>query len=265
MTKEEMAALQGQAIQDYAQLLLAQIYISQQRYELAFSELKAFPGESPYEESALFLFAFASQQVNQQDIAFNLLSLLYKKERTLLLHVTNSRNDNFLLFLNQVWIVLRHTCSTVSPRRHRRRRTHPHRRTLSRSSITTLSSTTTTPRTSTRAQAHLPTPHSHHIRTRRESTAGRYHLRQVLHVLRHRHLRQANNVPCFRHPHTPLLLRPVPLALRHAHQHPQGQAHQFREALQRQAHLPLRETTRTWASQALSSRRQASAPTMPRT
>ncbi len=77
--EKKMAVLQGQAIQDYAQLLLAQIYISQERYDLAFSELKAFPKESPYAESALFLFAFASQQVDQYDIAFNLLNLLYKK------------------------------------------------------------------------------------------------------------------------------------------------------------------------------------------
>jgi hypothetical protein len=75
---EKMAVLQGQAIQDYAQLLLAQIYTSQERYSLAFSELKTFPGQSPYAESALFLFAFASQQVDQYDIAFNLLNLLYK-------------------------------------------------------------------------------------------------------------------------------------------------------------------------------------------
>ncbi|PKI13821.1 tetratricopeptide repeat protein [Colwellia sp. 12G3] len=77
--EKEMAVLQGQAIQDYAQLLLAQIYISQERYDLAFSELKVFPEQSPYAESALFLFAFASQQVDQYEIAFNLLNLLYKK------------------------------------------------------------------------------------------------------------------------------------------------------------------------------------------
>ncbi len=77
--EKKMAVLQGQAIQDYAQLLLAQIYISQERYDLAFSELKAFPEQSPYAESALFLFAFASQQVEQYAIAFNLLNLLYKK------------------------------------------------------------------------------------------------------------------------------------------------------------------------------------------
>ncbi|KGJ95010.1 tetratricopeptide repeat protein [Colwellia psychrerythraea] len=76
--KKKMAVLQEQAIQDYAQLLLAQIYISQERYNLAFSELKTFPEQSPYAESALFLFAFASQQVQQYDIAFHLLNLHYK-------------------------------------------------------------------------------------------------------------------------------------------------------------------------------------------
>ena len=77
--ERKMAGLQEQAIQDYAQLLLAQIYISQERYDLGFSELKSFPEQSPYAESALFLFAFTSQQVDQYDIAFNLLNLLYKK------------------------------------------------------------------------------------------------------------------------------------------------------------------------------------------
>ncbi|MBU2870784.1 hypothetical protein [Colwellia sp. E2M01] len=76
--QHKIAKLQGQAIQDYARLLLAQIYISQQQYDLAFIELKTFPSESPYKESALFLFAFASQQVEQYNIAFNLLNLLYK-------------------------------------------------------------------------------------------------------------------------------------------------------------------------------------------
>lgn len=76
--EQKMQVSQGQAIQDYAQLLLAQIYISQQRYQLAFNELESFPQQSPYTESALFLFAFASQEVGQYDIAFNLLSLLYQ-------------------------------------------------------------------------------------------------------------------------------------------------------------------------------------------
>ncbi len=76
--EQKMQISQGQAIQDYAQLLLAQIYISQQRYKLAFNELESFPQQSPYTESALFLFAFASQEVGQYDIAFSLLTLLYQ-------------------------------------------------------------------------------------------------------------------------------------------------------------------------------------------
>jgi hypothetical protein len=76
--EKKMQKSQGQAIQDYAQLLLAQIYISQQRYQLAFKELETFPQHSPYTESALFLFAFASQEVGQYEIALNLLTLLYK-------------------------------------------------------------------------------------------------------------------------------------------------------------------------------------------
>lgn len=77
-SQKTFAQLQGQALKDYAQLLLAQIYISQEQYPLAFNELQSFPEHSPYAESALFLFAFASQQVKQFTLSFNLLNLLYK-------------------------------------------------------------------------------------------------------------------------------------------------------------------------------------------
>lgn len=77
-SQADFAELQGQAIQDYAQLLLAQIYISEEQYQLAFNELQSFPEHSPYTESALFLFAFASQQVKQFTMSLNLLNLLYK-------------------------------------------------------------------------------------------------------------------------------------------------------------------------------------------
>lgn len=76
--QKEVIAQQGQAIKDYAQLLLAQIYISQERYQLGFNELQTFPEQSPYTESALFLFAFASQQVKQFTMSSTLLNLLYQ-------------------------------------------------------------------------------------------------------------------------------------------------------------------------------------------
>lgn len=76
--QQALAKLQNQAIQDYAKLLLAQIYISQEQYQQAFNELQSFPEQSPYTESAMFLFAFASQQVKQFGLSFSLLNLLYK-------------------------------------------------------------------------------------------------------------------------------------------------------------------------------------------
>lgn len=74
---QRIAQKQSEAVQDYAQLLLSQIYISEQRYHLAFEELKNFPELSPYADSALFLFAFASQQVQEFSIAYNLLNILF--------------------------------------------------------------------------------------------------------------------------------------------------------------------------------------------
>ena len=68
-----------QALQDYARLLLAQIYVKQENYDGAFLLLEGFPQHSPYTESALFLFALASQKVKQYTMSYNLWALLYKK------------------------------------------------------------------------------------------------------------------------------------------------------------------------------------------
>jgi len=71
--------LQQQAINDYAQLLLAQLYLKQERFEAAFYELKAFPQHSPYSEAALFMFAYSAQKIKQYSIALKLLNLLKDK------------------------------------------------------------------------------------------------------------------------------------------------------------------------------------------
>ena len=73
------ALLQQQAINDYAKLLLAQLYVANQQYDLAYTELADFPEQSPYAESALFLFAYSAQQQQQYDMSFNLLSLLQQQ------------------------------------------------------------------------------------------------------------------------------------------------------------------------------------------
>ncbi|WP_133149806.1 CDC27 family protein [Shewanella sp. 10N.286.52.C2] len=79
MTADELKAdkqIQQQAINDYAQLLLAQLYVKQGLYQAAFDQLQDFPEHSPYTESALFLFAFSAQQIKRYDTSLALLDLL---------------------------------------------------------------------------------------------------------------------------------------------------------------------------------------------
>ncbi len=71
--------IQQQAVNDYAQLLLAQMYVKQERYEAAYYELKDFPQDSPYTESALFIFAFSAQKIKQYTMSLKLFSVI--KER----------------------------------------------------------------------------------------------------------------------------------------------------------------------------------------
>jgi len=71
--------IQQQAINDYARLLLAQLYIKQELYEAAYYELKDFPQDSPYTESALFIFAFSAQKIRQFTTSFTLLDLMQKR------------------------------------------------------------------------------------------------------------------------------------------------------------------------------------------
>ncbi|NQZ87362.1 MAG: hypothetical protein HRT54_07250 [Colwellia sp.] len=71
--------IQQQAVNDYAQLLLAQMYVKQERYEAAYYELKDFPQDSPYTESALFIFAFSAQKIKQYTMSLKLFSVV--KER----------------------------------------------------------------------------------------------------------------------------------------------------------------------------------------
>ena len=77
--KETEAQLQNQAVNDYARLLLAQLYAKQERYEKSFFELKSFPQHSPYTEPALFLFAFSAQQIKHHTTALSILTLLHKQ------------------------------------------------------------------------------------------------------------------------------------------------------------------------------------------
>jgi len=70
---------QSLAINDYARLLLAQIYVQKALFEKALSELQTFPQHSPYRESALYLFAYSAQQSKHYTSAFNIFTLLHKQ------------------------------------------------------------------------------------------------------------------------------------------------------------------------------------------
>ncbi len=79
LEKQTEEELQNQAINDYARLLLAQLYAQQEAYEKVFVELKTFPQQSPYTEPALFLFAFSAQKIKQHTTALSLLTLLHEQ------------------------------------------------------------------------------------------------------------------------------------------------------------------------------------------
>jgi len=71
--------VQQRAINDYAQLLLAQMYVKQERYDAAYYELENFPQNSPYTESALFIFAFSAQKIKQFTRARKLFNLMKQR------------------------------------------------------------------------------------------------------------------------------------------------------------------------------------------
>ena len=74
------SAHEKQSLQDYASLLLAQLYVEQEQYSLAYKELANFPQNSPFTEQALFLFAYASLQTQhypESKAIFSLLSTRY--------------------------------------------------------------------------------------------------------------------------------------------------------------------------------------------
>lgn len=79
LDKQQEEEIQKQAIIDYARLLLAHLYTQQEAYEKVYGELKTFPQESNYTESALFLYAFSAQKIKQHTTALTLLTLLHEQ------------------------------------------------------------------------------------------------------------------------------------------------------------------------------------------
>lgn len=77
---QSTAGHEQQSLQDYASLLLAQLYVEQEQFSLAYKELANFPQDSPFTEQALFLFAYASlktQHYPESEAIFSLLSTRY--------------------------------------------------------------------------------------------------------------------------------------------------------------------------------------------
>lgn len=80
-TKESnVPSHEQQSLKDYASLLLAQLYVEQEKFSLAYKELAHYPQNSPFTEQALFLFAYASLQTQhyaESEAIFSLLSTRY--------------------------------------------------------------------------------------------------------------------------------------------------------------------------------------------
>ncbi|MBO9488844.1 hypothetical protein J7384_00550 [Endozoicomonas sp. G2_1] len=68
-----------QSLKDYASLLLAQLYVKQQDFDLAYQELAQFPEHSPYRQQAMFLFALSALKVEDYDSAQAIFHLLVEQ------------------------------------------------------------------------------------------------------------------------------------------------------------------------------------------
>lgn len=71
--------VQRQAVNDYATLVLAQLYIDQQRYQESADLLQGFPEQSPFSDKALYLFAYSASQLGQFDTATGLFFALQQR------------------------------------------------------------------------------------------------------------------------------------------------------------------------------------------
>lgn len=68
--------VENRALNDYARLLLAQMYVVQGRYSAAYQELEVFPEDSPHSEQALFLFAYSALKTKNYQEAQSMFTLL---------------------------------------------------------------------------------------------------------------------------------------------------------------------------------------------
>ena len=68
-----------QSLKDYASLLLAQLYVKQQDFDLAYQELAQFPQNSPYRQQAMFLFALSALKVEDYQSAQAIFNLLVEQ------------------------------------------------------------------------------------------------------------------------------------------------------------------------------------------
>jgi len=68
-----------QSLQDYASLLLAQLYVEQELFSEAYKELANFPQDSPFSEKAMFLFAYASLQTQHYQESSAIFALMSER------------------------------------------------------------------------------------------------------------------------------------------------------------------------------------------
>lgn len=75
----EQKLLEAQGLNHYAQLLLAQLYIEQNKFQQSYDELNSFPQATPFSEQALFLFGYSALKLNQHQTALAVLKRLVKE------------------------------------------------------------------------------------------------------------------------------------------------------------------------------------------
>jgi hypothetical protein len=72
----ELKQLEQKGINQYAQLLLAQLYIEQGLFKQGYQQLENFPKNTPFSEKALFLFGYSAFKLQKYNVAEVILSTL---------------------------------------------------------------------------------------------------------------------------------------------------------------------------------------------
>lgn len=78
LSVNEQQQIETNGIQNYAKLLLAQLYIQQDDYEQSYQLLSTFPKNSVFSEQALFIFGYSASQLKKYQQAQAVFNLLVK-------------------------------------------------------------------------------------------------------------------------------------------------------------------------------------------